>query len=47
MRQVPTKISNVPSEVLSPENVWADKDEFAKTLNSLGHMFVKNFGHFR
>ncbi|GLC33097.1 hypothetical protein PLESTB_000370700 [Pleodorina starrii] len=44
--QVPTCITGVPSEVLSPENVWPSKDEFAVTLNKLGHMFVKNFGHF-
>ncbi|EFJ47556.1 phosphoenolpyruvate carboxykinase [Volvox carteri f. nagariensis] len=44
--QVPTSISGVPSEVLCPENVWGDKNEFATTLNKLGHMFVKNFEHF-
>jgi len=44
--KVPKKISNVPSEILQPENVWPGKDEFAKTLNKLGHMFVENFTHF-
>ncbi|GIL76342.1 hypothetical protein Vretimale_5908 [Volvox reticuliferus] len=44
--QVPKSISGVPSEVLSPENVWGNKNEFATTLNNLGHMFVKNFKHF-
>ncbi|KXZ50333.1 hypothetical protein GPECTOR_17g974 [Gonium pectorale] len=44
--QVPKAISGVPSEILSPENVWPDKDAFAATLNKLGHMFVKNFDNF-
>ena len=45
--QVPTRITGVPSEILSPEAVWPSKDAFAATLNQLGHMFVNNFGHFR
>ncbi|KAG2423215.1 hypothetical protein HXX76_015472 [Chlamydomonas incerta] len=44
--QVPKTISGVPAEILSPENVWPSKDEFAVCLNSLGHMFIKNFEHF-
>ncbi|KXZ44604.1 hypothetical protein GPECTOR_65g222 [Gonium pectorale] len=42
----PKAITGVPAEILSPENVWPNKDAFAKTLNKLGHMFVKNFEHF-
>ncbi|GIL81544.1 hypothetical protein Vretimale_948 [Volvox reticuliferus] len=41
--QVPTAVTGVPSEILSPENVWSEKNDFASTLNHLGHMFVKNF----
>ncbi|GFR48353.1 hypothetical protein Agub_g10241 [Astrephomene gubernaculifera] len=44
--QVPKAISGVPAEILAPENVWPDKNQFAATLNLLGHMFVKNFSHF-
>ncbi|KAG2427717.1 hypothetical protein HYH02_014548 [Chlamydomonas schloesseri] len=44
--QVPKAISGVPAEILSPENVWPSKDEFAQCLNNLGHMFIKNFEHF-
>ncbi len=36
----------MPSEILQPEHVWPGRDEFAKTLNKLGHMFVENFKHF-
>lgn len=45
--QVPKAISGVPAEILSPENVWPNKDEFAMCLNSLGHMFIRNFEHFK
>ncbi|GLC41483.1 hypothetical protein PLESTB_001006800 [Pleodorina starrii] len=41
--QVPVAISGVPTDILSPENVWSNKDAFAATLNKLGHMFVNNF----
>jgi len=44
--QVPKAISNVPSEILSPENVWPNKEEFSDTLNILGHMFNENFKNF-
>jgi len=44
--QVPKAIKGVPAEVLNPEMGWKDKAEFEKTLNNLGHMFVKNFEHF-
>lgn len=44
--KVPASIPGVPDEILRPENAWADKEEFATTLNKLGHMFVNNFEHF-
>lgn len=41
--EMPTACPNVPSELLIPENTWADKNEYAKKSYELAAMFVKNF----
>jgi phosphoenolpyruvate carboxykinase (ATP) len=40
---VPTKCTNVPSEVLIPETTWADKADFDARLKALAVSFVDNF----
>ncbi len=40
---MPTTCPNVPSELLIPENTWANKDEYTKKAYELATMFVKNF----
>jgi phosphoenolpyruvate carboxykinase (ATP) len=41
---MPTSCPDVPSELLIPENTWADKNEYtAKKAYELAAMFVKNF----
>ena len=41
--EVPTEIANVPSELLIPENTWADKDAYKAACKKLAESFVKNF----
>lgn len=40
---VPTSCPDVPAEVLSPKNTWADKDAYEKQAKDLASRFVKNF----
>ncbi|CAN5955440.1 unnamed protein product [Sphagnum jensenii] len=40
---VPTKVKSVPSEVLHPENLWANKNLYNETLKKLAGLFQKNF----
>lgn len=40
---VPTACPDVPSEVLSPREVWADKAAYDKQAKDLAARFVKNF----
>lgn len=44
--QVPKAVSSVPSEVLMPVNVWADKAAYGKTLGHLAELFAANFKKF-
>ena len=41
--QVPTTCPQVPSEVLSPKEMWADKDAYTAQAKKLAGMFQKNF----
>lgn len=44
--EVPESCPNVPSEMLNPENTWADKSAFATTRNKLIGLFQDNFKNF-
>lgn len=41
--RVPTSCPDVPADVLLPQNSWADKADFDKTLMHLAGLFKKNF----
>jgi phosphoenolpyruvate carboxykinase (ATP) len=43
---VPDSCPGVPSEVLKPREVWADKAAYDKTAKELAARFVKNFANF-
>ncbi|MDF2520598.1 MAG: Phosphoenolpyruvate carboxykinase [Clostridia bacterium] len=43
---IPKQCPNVPSEVLNPKNVWADKEAYVKTSEKLASDFVENFKKF-
>ncbi len=43
---VPTTVSNVPSEMLSPKNTWKSKAEYTRTAKKLAKMFADNFKDF-
>jgi phosphoenolpyruvate carboxykinase (ATP) len=40
---MPTECPNVPQEILSPKNTWADKEAYDKKANTLAEAFTKNF----
>ena len=44
--QMPTTCPNVPSEILSPRNTWADKDAYDDKANELADAFNANFAQF-
>jgi len=43
---VVTAVPNVPSEILIPEDTWADKEAFRATAAKLAKLFVQNFKKF-
>ncbi len=43
---MPNKCENVPTEILSPKNTWADKAAYDAKANSLATKFVANFKQF-
>lgn len=44
--EIVTECPGVPTEVLTPENSWTDKADFAATANHLATLFNKNFAEF-
>lgn len=44
--QVPEHVEGVPSEILHPENMWADKGAYNATLKKLAQLFIANFEKF-
>ena len=44
---IPTKVDNVPPEILDPKNTWTDKDLYEKSAKNLAKMFVDNFEKFK
>ena len=44
--QIPTRCPNVPSEILSPRNTWANKAAYDAKANELANAFNNNFEQF-
>ena len=44
--EVPTRVPDVPAEVLWPRDTWADKDAYDARARQLADMFVENFKQF-
>ena len=44
--KMPTTCANVPSEILSPKNTWANKNLYDIKANELANAFNKNFTQF-
>lgn len=44
---IPTKVDDVPPEILDPKNTWSDKDLYEKSAKNLAKMFVDNFEKFK
>ncbi len=45
--EIPTEIEGVPSEILIPENTWADKKKFKAQQKMLAKSFVENFKKYK
>ena len=45
--QVPTTCPGVPDDVLVPEKMWQDKDEYQKVAKNLAELFRKNFEKYK
>jgi phosphoenolpyruvate carboxykinase (ATP) len=43
---VPTTCANVPAEILTPKNTWADKNAYDTKAKLLAGLFHKNFGKY-
>ncbi|MGB2579263.1 phosphoenolpyruvate carboxykinase (ATP) [Elusimicrobium simillimum] len=41
--EVPTECDGVPAEILTPRNLWADKEAYDKSYSALAASFVENF----
>lgn len=41
--QTPVAVTNVPADMLQPEQQWSDKAAFTKSLNHLGDLYTANF----
>ena len=44
--QMPTECPNVPNELLSPKQTWADKSAYDAKADELAKKFVANFEQF-
>lgn len=40
---IPQSCPDVPTEILNPQNVWSDKEQFEKTATTLAAKFISNF----
>lgn len=45
--ETPTLFSNVPSELLTPQNTWVNQAEYTSTAQKLAMLFNKNFETFK
>ncbi len=43
---MPATVPDVPTEILSPRNTWADKEAYDKKANDLAKLFVNNFAKY-
>ena len=43
---IPTKVDDVPPEILDPKNTWTDKNAYENSAKSLAKMFQENFEKF-
>ena len=43
---MPTSCPDVPTELLSPKDTWADKSQYDATAEKLAASFVKNFAEY-
>ena len=41
--QIPTSCEGVPSEILNPINLWADKKDYMAKYEALAQSFIENF----
>lgn len=41
--QIPTKVTNVPDNILKPEEQWSNKAAFSTSLGHLGELYTANF----
>ncbi|ACC98303.1 Phosphoenolpyruvate carboxykinase (ATP) [Elusimicrobium minutum Pei191] len=44
--QVPEECEGIPSEILTPSNLWKDKEDYNKKYKALARSFVDNFKKF-
>lgn len=44
--KMPVSCPNVPDEILSPRNTWADKDAYDRKASTLAQRFIKNFSKY-
>ena len=44
--KVPTKVKNIPNELLDPRSTWSSKDDWNKKANELAKLFIRNFEKF-
>jgi len=44
--QVPTRVPDVPSDVLVPSNTWPSKDDYELAARGLAERFTKNFAQY-
>lgn len=43
---MPQSCNNVPAEILTPKNTWADKAAYDTKAKLLAGLFAKNFGKY-
>jgi len=44
--EMPQACPEVPQEILSPRNTWADKDAYDRTASALADKFIRNFNKY-